>query len=86
MSNNTQQHRSQIGNLTVASASPYVVYGEVRGLVSEHRLLRTAQQSLQRDQDACRSLPGGTAYSDAYVYCWDDEDGWCLDANSDVDD
>jgi len=53
------KHRSQIGNLTVASASPYIVYGEVRGLVSEHHLLRAAQQSRERDRDACSSLPGG---------------------------
>ncbi len=79
------KHRSQIGNLTVASASPYIVYGEVRGLGSEHRLLRAAQQSRERDRDDCGSLPGGNAYSDAYVYCWDDEDGWCANATGEID-
>ena len=68
-----------IGQLAVASDSPYIVYGEVRGLVSEHRVLRAAQQAAERDRVDCAKLPGGNSYSDVAVYCWDDEDGWCLD-------
>ena len=80
MNNINAQHRGRIGNLTVSSASRYIVYGDVRGLVSKHRLLQAAQRAREQDQAACHALPGGNAYSDAYVYCWDDEDGWCLDA------
>ena len=68
-----------IGQLTVASDKPYIVYDEVHGLVSEHRLLRAAQQAAERDGAGCAKLPGGDCYSDAAVYRWDDEDGWCLD-------
>ncbi len=68
-----------IGPLTVTSESDFIVYGEVRGLVSTHRLLRAAQQALEHDQRDRAKLPGGNSYSDAAVYCWDDEDGWCLD-------
>ena len=77
------QHRSMIGQLTVTSDSPYIIYGEVRGLVSEHRLLRAAQQAVTRDRADCVKLPGGNSYSDAKVYCWGDEDGWCLDVTGD---
>ena len=76
------KHCGLIENLTVASNLPYIVYGAVRGLVSEHRLLRAAQWARLRNQADCHSLPGGNAYSDACVYCWDDEDGWCLDATN----
>ncbi|MEI8017499.1 MAG: hypothetical protein WCH39_04820 [Schlesneria sp.] len=76
------KHRGMIGKLTVASNCDYVVYGSVRGLVSQHRLLRAAQSAAQQDRSDCRSLGGG-AYSDVAVYCWDDEDGWCLDVTAD---
>ena len=75
----SKQHRSMIGNLTVTSDRPYIVYGEIRGLVSEQHLLRAAQQAAEQDRADCAKLPGGNCYSDVAVYCWDDEDGWCLD-------
>jgi len=65
-----------IDKIAVGSVFPFIVYGSVRGLVSEHRLLRAAQ-SAARKEWASFSEP---YYSDAQVYCWDDEDGWCVDA------
>lgn len=67
-----------IGNMRVASNYPIIVYGSVRGLVSEHRSVRAAYRALKRDRDCCRALGGG-AYSDAAVYMfkrgrWLDED------------
>lgn len=73
------KNRGLIGQLTVASDKPYIVYDEVHGLVGEHRLLRAAQQAAERNGADCAKLPGGNSCSDALVYCWDDEDGWCLD-------
>jgi hypothetical protein len=61
-----------IGNLTVRSKNNYIVYGSVRGLVSEHRTQSGAEKSLSRDQSGCRSHGG---YSDASVYEWTG-DGW----------
>ncbi len=43
------KNRGLIGQLTVASDKPYIVYDEVHGLVSEHRLLRATQQAAVRD-------------------------------------
>lgn len=75
----TTTNHAVIGKVTVASSQPYIVYGEVRGLVSGHRVLGAARRAAEQDRDDCRSIGGG-AYSDVSVYCWDDEDGWCLDA------
>lgn len=61
-----------IGNLTVSSKHAFIVYGSVRGLVSEHRTQIAAEKSLSRDQSGCRSQGG---YSDASVYEWTGE-GW----------
>lgn len=63
-----------IGNLTIKSRLPYVVYGSVRGLVSEHRSLAAAQRSAEKDRRDCGSLGGG-AYSDVSIYGWTDT-GW----------
>ena len=54
-----------IGNLTVRSNQKLIVYGSVRGLVSEHRKEARAERSLQRDRRGCR-IQGG--YSDACIY------------------
>lgn len=64
------KHSSMIGNMTVRSGSSYIVYGSVRGLVSEHRTQSGAQESLAGDQRGCKSQGG---YSDARVYQWDGE-------------
>lgn len=66
------KNKSYIGNVTVSSNSSVIVYGSVRGLVSEHRTVSAAQKSLARDQRGCRSQGG---YSDANVYEWTDA-GW----------
>jgi hypothetical protein len=73
------KNKSYIGNLTVSSNQPYIVYGSVRGLVSEHRTQDAAAKSLARDQRACRKLSSGLtrSYSDASVYEWTDE-GWTV--------
>jgi len=64
--------RSMIYGVTVASEYPYIVYGSVRGLVSEHRSERAARRSLAHDQTGCESHGG---YSDASV--WEQTaDGW----------
>lgn len=60
-------NRSNIEGLTISSAQPVIVYGSVRGLVSEHRTVQAAARSLARDQRGCRSQGG---YSDAYIYVW----------------
>ena len=49
----------------VTTSSNFVVYGEVRGLVSEHRTLAGAKKSLARDREGCKSQGG---YSDARIY------------------
>lgn len=66
------KNKSYIGNLTVGSNQQYIVYGSVRGLVSEHRTQSAAERSLARDQSGCRSQGG---YSDASVYAWSG-DAW----------
>lgn len=68
------KNKSYIGNLTVSSNQNYIVYGSVRGLVSEHRTQSGAERSAAKDRNGCRSLGGG-AYSDVSVYQWTDE-GW----------
>jgi hypothetical protein len=67
------KNKAYIGNLTVSSDSNIIVYGSVRGLVSEHRTISAASKSLERDQRGCRGQGG---YSDAHVYEWSDADGW----------
>lgn len=74
-------HRAYIGCLSVTSDKPYIVYGDVRGLVGQHRSLRAARATAKRDHTACAS--GGGAYSDAIVYRWDDDDGWCIEPPAD---
>lgn len=72
-------NKSYIGNVTVSSNHNYIVYGSVRGLVSEHRSIDAARKSLERDQRACRKSSGGgltRSYSDANVYEWTSADGW----------
>lgn len=68
-------HRGMIGNVTVSSAYPFVVYGSVRGLVSEHRTLSGANRSLRRDEAGCVSQGG---YSDANVYEWTAMQKWSV--------
>ena len=66
--------RSMIHGITVASKYPYIVYGSVRGLVSEHRSLKAASRSMAHDQSGCESQGG---YSDASV--WEQTaDGWSV--------
>jgi hypothetical protein len=66
--------KAYIGNLTIESQHAIILYGSVRGLVSEHRLVSGARRSLERDRRGCRSQGG---YSDAKVYEWT-TDGWKL--------
>lgn len=70
--------RSQIGNVTVGSNLPVIVWGSVRGMVSEHRSIAAARKSLARDQRACAGLSSGLTrtYSDASVYLWSEDGGW----------
>ena len=63
-----------IGNVTVRSKAKYIVFGTMRGLVSEHRKLYVARLSAEKDRKSCGSLGGG-AYSDVAIYesvdgCW----------------
>lgn len=68
------KNSAYIGKLTVSSNNNYIVYGSVRGLVSEHRTRSGAERSLSRDQSGCRSQGG---YSDVSLYEWTDE-GWTV--------
>lgn len=56
-----------IDKMQVSSSRPYIVYGPVRGVVSEHRLLKPAAKRMWRDWNGCRKQGG---YSDAEVYHW----------------
>lgn len=58
-------NRAYIGNMQVASKYPYIVYGSVRGLVSNHRSVVNATFSLARDVSGCHQQGG---YSDARIY------------------
>lgn len=60
-------NRSMIGSLMVNSSSPYIVYGPIRGLVSEHKSATQAQRSLERDQRGAKKQGG---FSDAAVFIW----------------
>lgn len=53
--------------MSVSSKHKYVVYGSVRGLVSEHRTFERAEANAERDVRACRKAGG---YSDVGVYEW----------------
>lgn len=60
-------NRAYIGNIQITSKYPVLVYGQVRGVVSNHRQVDAAMRSLIRDRRVCRNLGSG-AYSDAAVY------------------
>lgn len=68
-----KKNSGMIGNMTVSSDFDAIVYGSVRGLVSEHRLASSAVRSLASDQRGCRAHGG---YSDAAVYCIADDAAW----------
>lgn len=55
-----------IDGMTVVSRQRYIVAGQVRGIISEHRTLSGAERALARDRRGCRRQGG---YSDAAV--WD---------------
>jgi len=67
-----KKYSAMIGQMTVSSDYEVIVYGSVRGMVSQHMLASAAARSLARDQAGCRSHGG---YSDAAVYCITAE-GW----------
>lgn len=58
-------NRGYIGGVLVKSNYPFIVYGSVRGLVSQHRSGKVAVRSCNRDWVGCRKQGG---YSDAAVY------------------
>lgn len=62
-----KKNSAYIGNLTVRSNSQYIVYGSVRGLISEHRSVDAAHKSCKRDHGTCSRYSAGS-YSDAGVY------------------
>lgn len=68
-------HAAYIGNVTVRSESPYVLYGAARGLIGEFSTLAEAQHAADKDARDCRKVRGGS-YSDAHVYEWDEDAGW----------
>lgn len=79
-----QETRAMIDGTTVTSRYPFIVYGSVRGLVSEHKSERAAFAGLQYDQDQCDKLSSGS-YSDAAVYMAHDGE-WvpCYDHGADA--
>jgi hypothetical protein len=73
---------ASIGVMRVSSKFPVIVYGDVRGLISEHREVGPAREGLRRDRRKCSNLGGG-AYSDGAVYVfrrgvWDSIDPYTL--------
>jgi hypothetical protein len=46
----------------------FVVYGNVRGFLSKHKLEKYAHKACEKDHISCKSLPGGNSYSDTKVY------------------
>lgn len=68
-------HAAYIGNVTVRSESPYVLYGHSRGKVGEYTTLADAQRAADRDARECRKAGTGH-YSDANVYEWSEGEGW----------
>lgn len=58
-------NRAMIGQMMIESKYDYIVYGSVRGLVSEHKYYRAAIAALRRDQSGCKYQGG---YSDAQIY------------------
>jgi hypothetical protein len=69
--------KAMIENLQVTSNAKYIVFGNVRGLVSEHRTLSAAQRSLAADQRGCKAQGQGH-YSDARIYTSTLSDSWTL--------
>ena len=75
-------NRAMIGQMMVSSRYPVIVYGSVRGLISAHRAVGPARESLRKDRRACASSGNG-AYSDGAVYVyrrgiWDSIDPYTL--------
>lgn len=68
-----KKYRGYIGQIMVSSNYRHIVYGEVRGFVSEYRSAEAAQRSTERDARQCASLECG-AYSDAYSMTFTTED------------
>lgn len=53
---------------TTPTTTRYIARGSVRGDCGHlHRSLHAAERCVEADQRACRSLPGGNAYSDRDV-------------------
>ena len=73
----TKENRGMIDGMMVASTSEYIAYGSVRGLIGEYDSARAARAAVRSDSVGCGRQGG---YSDACVYCWDEEDGWVADA------
>lgn len=61
------RYRACIGAMTVGADLPVILYGPVRGLVSQHESLDAARVALARDHAGCRRQGG---YSDARVYAY----------------
>ena len=53
-----KEYRAYLRNTEVTARRPVIVYGSVRGLVSEHRSLVAAARSLRKDQRGCRNQGG----------------------------
>jgi len=65
-------NQAMIGNITVESNYEFVVYGPVRGKISEHRRLSSAEKALAKDRHGCKKAGG---YSDCSIYRYDDAAG-----------
>lgn len=70
------KYYSLINDVVIGSSYPFIAYGPVRGLISEHHTQQGAERSVERDHRTCRALPGGNSYSDASVFQYDESKGW----------
>ena len=64
------KYRGFIDRMTVSSDFPHVVYGNARGLVSEHWSASAARRSCEEDV-IYHNAQGGC--SDAHAYTWSRE-------------
>jgi len=69
--------QSIIGEVSVCSEQPFIVYGGIRGLISEHRTQSGAERSAESDNRECHRS-GSRIFSDVSVYQWSVSHGWIM--------
>jgi len=59
------KYEAYIKQMLVESNLPIIVYGQIRGLVSQHRSMKAAFKNMYNDDHGCKKQVG---YSDTRVY------------------